>query len=202
MLLAEVEKQCREADLSLKMGAQNLVFGKGSPHASIVFIGEAPGAKEDAQGMPFVGAAGKNLDKLLAGVCLTLDDVYVANVLKYRPPENRNPSPEEIRVHAPWLAEQLRVIQPRVICSLGNFATKLVLSGFEVGKMDTVGGITSLHGKAQTLQWEGMTFMLVPLFHPAAIIYNRKLLPLWETDMGVVKGIVNKGYLCDTNEII
>lgn len=189
-LLVDVERRCREANLPLKATATNLVFGKGSANASIVFIGEAPGAKEDEQGMPFVGAAGKNLDKLLAGVGLTLDDVYVANVLKYRPPENRNPLPEEIRAHAPWLLEQLRVMQPKVICSLGNFATKLVLSRFEVDTMEDVGGITTLHGKVQTLQWEGMTFTLVPLFHPAAIIYNRKLLPLWEQDMRIVKEIV------------
>ncbi len=189
-LLADVEERCKAADLLLKVGSTHLVFGKGSADASIVFIGEAPGAKEDEQGMPFVGAAGKNLDKLLAGVGLSLDQVYVANVLKYRPPENRNPSPEEIRAHAPWLAEQLRAIRPKVVCSLGNFATKLVLSGFEVEKMDSVAGITALHGKVQILQWEGMTFTLVPLFHPAAIIYNQRLKPLWEMDMDVVKGIV------------
>jgi DNA polymerase len=189
-LLRDVEERCRAASLPLKEGAQHLVFGKGNPAARIVFIGEAPGANEDAQGMPFVGAAGKNLDKLLAGAGLSLDDVYIANVLKYRPPENRNPLPEEITAHAPWLLEQLRVIRPTVVCSLGNFATKLVLAQFAVMQMETIEGITALHGKIYPFVWEELSFQLIPLFHPAAIIYNRKLLPLWENDMTIVKQVI------------
>src|SRR3989344_9596031 len=96
-LLKQVEERCREAEMPLKKEATNLVFGKGSPNASVLFIGESPGHNEDLQGMPFVGAAGKNLDKLLAKVGLSLQDVYVANILKYRPPENRNPLPDEIK---------------------------------------------------------------------------------------------------------
>src|SRR3989338_206094 len=111
-LLKQVEEKCREADLPLKETAINLVFGKGNPEAEIMFVGEAAGRNEDEQGKPFVGAAGKNLDALLDKMGLTLDDVYIANILKYRPPENRDPLPEEIKAHTPWLVEQIKQVRP------------------------------------------------------------------------------------------
>ena len=141
-LLKEVEERCRTAELPLKEGATNLVFGKGSADASVLFVGEGPGANEDLQGFPFVGAAGKNLDKLLHSVGLTLDAVYIANILKYRPPENRGPLPSEIMAHTPWLVEQIRVLQPRVVCSLGNYATKFFLAEGKVEDMEKQPGIT------------------------------------------------------------
>lgn len=182
-----VEEKCKEADLSLKESATNLVFGKGNANAEIMFVGEAPGNNEDLQGYPFVGAAGKNLDKLLANVGLSLENVYVANILKYRPPENRNPSSEEIKLHTPWLLEQIKVIKPKIVCSLGNFSTKFFLSNGEVDNMDKISGITQLHGKVKLIEMHGMKIKLIPLFHPAAIIYNRKLVDLWEKDMEIVK---------------
>src|SRR3989338_5412397 len=106
-LLKEIEEECGQADLPLKEGATNLVFGKGNASASIMFVGEAPGRNEDLQGFPFVGVAGKNLDSLLAKVGLSMNDVYIANILKYRPPENRDPLPEEIVAHTPWLLKQI-----------------------------------------------------------------------------------------------
>ena len=196
-LLKQVEEKCKEADLPLKKGATNLVFGKGSPNASVLFIGESPGNNEDLQGMPFVGAAGKNLDKLLAKVGLSLEDVYVANVLKYRPPENRAPSIEEIKAHTPWLIEQIKEIKPRVVCSLGNYATKFFLAGGNVDDMDKQLGITNVHGKVQAVEIDGLKIKLIPLFHPAAIIYNQRLLPLWEQDMGIVKGEIAQKQLVD-----
>jgi DNA polymerase len=166
----------------------NIVIGKGNPNASILFVGEAPGKFEDEQGFPFVGKAGKNLDDLLLKVGLTLNDVYVANILKCRPPENRAPLPEEIRLHTPWLIKQIREMKPKVICSLGNYATKFFLAGCSVEGMDDQPGITTLHGKIKDIEVEGLKIRLIPLFHPAAIIYNRnKLTPLWEADMEVVK---------------
>lgn len=186
-LLKEVEEKCAKAELPLREGATNLVFGKGKAEAEIMFVGEAPGRNEDLQGMPFVGAAGKNLDKLLSEVGLTLDDVYIANILKYRPPENRNPSPEEIRLHTPWLIEQIKVIKPKVVCSLGNYATKFFLANGNVGLMDNQVGITNVHGKIRIMEFEGLKIKLVPLFHPAAIIYNRSLISEWEKDMQIVK---------------
>jgi len=149
-------------ETELYKNCTNIVIGKGNLNANILFVGEAPGKNEDEQGLPFVGRAGKNLDELLAKVGLSLDDIYIANILKCRPPENRNPLPEEIRAHTPWLIEQIKQMKPKVVCSLGNYATKLFLS-------------------------EGDKVKLIPLFHPAAIIYKRDLIPLWEKDMEVVK---------------
>lgn len=169
---------------------KSFVFGKGNERADIVFVGEAPGAKEDEQGLPFVGAAGKNLDKLLEGVGLSLEQVYVTNILKCHPPENRDPSVEEMEAHTPFLVRQLQEIQPKVVCSLGNYATKFFLAGGEIEKMKEQPGITQVHGKVQKIVFCGRELVLVPLFHPAAIIYNRNLLPLWEEDMGVVKGVL------------
>jgi uracil-DNA glycosylase len=187
-LLKEIEDQLNNlVDLPLKETAKNLVFGKGNSEAKIMFVGEAAGRNEDEQGLPFVGAAGKNLDKLLDLVGLSLNDVYVANILKYRPPENRNPSLDEIRAHTPWLIKQIKIIKPSVVCSLGNYATKFFLSNGDVDKMDKQPGITSLHGKLKEMEFQGLKIKLIPLFHPAAIIYNRKLKPLWEEDMQIVK---------------
>jgi len=187
-------------------GCTNIVVGKGNLNADILFCGEAPGRNEDLQGIPFCGAAGKNLDKLLESVGLSLDDVYVANILKCRPPENRDPLPEEIVAHTPWLLKQIKEMKPRVVCSLGNYATKFFLAGGIVEEMRKMPGITKVHGQVHELLWDGrggerlgedfddgrhrevLKFKLIPLFHPAAIIYNReKLTPLWEADMEVVK---------------
>jgi uracil-DNA glycosylase len=165
----------------------NIVIGKGNLNADILFVGEAPGKNEDEQGLPFVGRAGKNLDGLLAKVGLSLEDIYVANILKCRPPENRGPLPEEIKAHTPWLIEQIKQIRPKVICSLGNYSTKFFMSGGNVDEMDKQPGITSVHGKVRFVEINGVKIKLIPLFHPAAIIYKRDLIPLWENDMEIVK---------------
>jgi uracil-DNA glycosylase family 4 len=165
----------------------NIVIGKGNLNADILFVGEAPGKNEDEQGLPFVGRAGKNLDELLAKVGLSLEDIYVANILKCRPPENRGPLSEEIKAHTPWLIEQIKQIKPKVICSLGNYATKFFISEGNVDLMDKQPGITMLHGKVRFVEINGLKIKLIPLFHPAAIIYKRDLIPLWEKDMEIVK---------------
>ena len=172
------------------MNCKSIVIGKGNINAEILFIGEAPGRNEDEQGIPFVGAAGKNLDKLLNSVGLSLNDVYVVNILKCRPPENRNPSSDEIMKHTPWLMKQIREIKPKVICSLGNYATKFFLSDCNPDGMKKQPGITSVHGKVRMIEIDGMKIKLIPLFHPAAIIYNQKLKGEWEKDMEIVKGEV------------
>jgi len=192
-------------DLSLEMkkcsccelckNAKNIVVGKGNIHASILFVGEAPGANEDLQGEPFVGAAGKRLDGLLAKVGLTLNDIYVANILKCRPPENRNPSFEEIKLCTPWLLKQIDEIKPKVVCSLGNYATKFFLARGNLEEMEKQPGITSIHGKKQIIEINGIKFVLIPLFHPAAIIYNQRLIPEWEKDMEIVKAEIAQGTL-------
>ncbi len=171
----------------------NIVVGKGNLNADILFVGEAPGKNEDEQGVPFVGAAGKNLDKLLENVGLNLEDVYIANILKCRPPKNRDPSPDEIKAHTPWLLKQIKEMKPKVVCSLGNYATKFFLSSGNVDLMKDQPGITQVHGSVKETEIKGLKIKLIPLFHPAAIIYNRtKLTPLWEADMEIVKREIKK----------
>lgn len=146
--------KCRLAD-----GRTQVVFGVGNADADVMFIGEAPGFHEDKQGEPFVGAAGQLLTRMLDEVLsVTRDDIYIANVIKCRPPGNRDPQEDEIESCTPWLVEQVSLIQPRVIVTLGNFATKFVLQ--------TAQGITRMRGR--TYPWHGRT--VVPTFHPAAIL--------------------------------
>jgi DNA polymerase len=135
-----------------------VVFGVGDPKADLLFIGEAPGMHEDRQGEPFVGAAGQLLTRMLGEIGMTRDEVYIANVLKCRPPGNRDPQPDEIDTCTPWLVEQISTIQPSVIATLGNFATKYVLQ--------TQQGITRMRGSVYP--WHGR--MVIPTFHPAAIL--------------------------------
>ncbi|MDO4183565.1 MAG: uracil-DNA glycosylase [Coriobacteriia bacterium] len=143
-------------------GRTNTVFGVGNPQARVLIVGEAPGKNEDLQGEPFVGAAGKYLNELLGLAGLAREDVFIANVLKCRPPGNRDPRPEEIQTCTPYLREQTRTINPEFIVTLGNFATKFILK--------TDRGITGLHGK---LQMAGR-FKVFPVFHPAAALYDSK----------------------------
>ena len=159
---------------ALARGRTQVVFGSGSPHAELMFVGEAPGFHEDRQGVPFVGAAGQLLGKLLAGIGLTRDEVFVANVLKCRPPGNRDPQPEEIEACEPHLWKQIELIQPKVIATLGNFATKL-LSGKPLG-------ITRVHGVEQEVVLGGNRVQLYPLFHPAAALYTPRMLEVLEAD--------------------
>jgi len=186
-MLKILEEECRESDLPLKEKAKSLVFGKGNSEAEILFVGEAPGRNEDEQGIPFVGAAGKNLDKLLSEVGLSLKNVYITNILKYRPPENREPSIEEISSHTPFLLRQISIMKPRVVCSLGSYSTKFFFANGDVNKMDEQPNISKVHGVAKIVSINGIKIRLVPLFHPAAIIYNKKLIIEWEKDMEIVK---------------
>lgn len=169
----------------------NIVIGGGNPNADILFIGEAPGKNEDEQGIPFCGAAGKNLDKLLEKVGLKRENIYIANILKCRPPQNRNPTPEEIKAHTPWLLKQIKEMKPKIICSLGNYSTKFFLAKTKIEDMNKQLGITQVHGKIQNIEIDGLKIKLIPLFHPAAIIYNRHLEPLWIEDMEIVKKYCN-----------
>ena len=138
------------------------VFGAGNADADLMFVGEAPGAEEDRQGLPFVGRAGQLLNELLIEIGLSREDVFICNVLKSRPPNNRDPLPEEISACEPYLFEQVRLIEPRVVCTLGNFATKL-LTGNPTG-------ISRVRGVPQTHELGGRTVYMLPLFHPAAAL--------------------------------
>jgi len=159
---------------ALAAGRTQVVFGSGDPGADLMFVGEAPGFHEDKQGVPFVGAAGKLLDQLLSGIGLTRLDVYVANVIKCRPPGNRDPMPEEIEACEGHLWKQIELIQPRVVATLGNFATKL-LSGRPTG-------ITRVHGQEQETTLGGRRVLLYPLYHPAAALYTPRMLDVLKSD--------------------
>jgi len=151
-----------------------LVFGEGDPSADLMFVGEAPGYHEDKQGRPFVGAAGKLLADLLETIGLSREQVYITNVLKSRPPNNRDPQPDEVEACKPFLLMQIGLIQPRVVCTLGNFATKL-LSGSPLG-------ITRVHGQPQVQEVGGHRFNLYPIFHPAAALYTPSMLETLRAD--------------------
>ncbi len=152
----------------------SLVFGVGNPHARVMFVGEGPGRNEDLQGEPFVGAAGHKLDALLGNAGLTRQEIYIANVIKCRPPGNRNPRPEEIAACSPFLREQIRSVWPDVIVCLGNFASQFVLR--------TSKGVMSLRGQ---LHQQGH-FVVCPTFHPAACIYHQEWEPLLVQDLQMV----------------
>lgn len=155
-------KDCRKCDLCNTR--TNVVFGSGDPGAEIMFVGEAPGYNEDQQGKPFVGRAGKLLDELLAQIGLERQQVFIANVLKCRPPDNRDPEVVEIDACKGHLYSQIELIRPVVICTLGNFATKLLS-----GKPE---GITKVHGTLRQCSFGDTTVYLYPIFHPAAALYT------------------------------
>ena len=169
--------RCRLAE-----GRTQVVFGSGNPDAELMFVGEAPGFHEDQQGLPFVGQAGKLLEKLLAGIGLRRSDVYIANVLKCRPPGNRDPQPDEIEACEPHLFRQIELIQPKVVATLGNFATKL-LSGKPQG-------ITRVHGQEQWTTLGGNRVLLYPLYHPAAALYTPAMLRILEEDFARVPSLL------------
>ncbi len=161
-----------------------VVFGSGDPSSDLMFVGEAPGFHEDQQGVPFVGQAGKLLDKLLAGIGLTRPDVYVVNVLKCRPPGNRDPQPDEIEACESHLFRQVELVRPMVVATLGNFATKL-LSGKPLG-------ITRVHGQEQETTLGGRRVLLYPLYHPAAALYTPKMLDVLESDFSRIPELLGR----------
>jgi uracil-DNA glycosylase family 4 len=168
----------------LAQGRTQVVFGVGNPHADLMFVGEAPGFHEDKQGLPFVGQAGKLLDKLLAGIGLDRSQVYIANVLKCRPPGNRDPQPDEIESCEPHLFRQIELIEPKVVATLGNFATKL-LSGKPTG-------ITRVHGVEQETTVGGSSVLLYPLYHPAAALYTPKMLEVLQQDFARIPELMGR----------
>ncbi|HEY5693202.1 MAG TPA: uracil-DNA glycosylase [Gaiellaceae bacterium] len=169
----------------LAQGRTQVVFGSGNPCADLMFVGEAPGFHEDKQGVPFVGQAGKLLERLLAGVELRREDVYIANVLKCRPPGNRDPQQDEIESCEPHLFRQIELIEPKVIATLGNFATKL-LSGRPLG-------ITRVHGQEQALTIAGRSVVLYPIYHPAAALYTPAMLKVLESDFARLPELMGRG---------
>jgi len=179
---AEQTASCTKC--ALAEGRTQVVFGSGSPDADLMFVGEAPGFHEDQQGVPFVGQAGKLLDRLLEGIGLTRADVYVGNVIKCRPPGNRDPLPDEIAACEPHLFRQVELIEPKLVATLGNFATKL-LSGRPAG-------ITRVHGHEQEVTLGSRTVLLYPLYHPAAALYTPSMLKVLEEDFARIPEILER----------
>jgi uracil-DNA glycosylase len=163
-LKADILKQniCPE----LAQAATQLVMGDGNPQADVVFIGEAPGKNEDLQGKPFVGAAGKFLDVMLASVGLAREDIYITNIVKYRPPNNRDPLPAEKKAFWPYLIRQIQIIQPTIVVTLGRHSMEYFLPNQR---------ITQIHGQPKRITFRGQKLVVMPLYHPAAALYNGSL---------------------------
>jgi uracil-DNA glycosylase len=176
-------KQCVRCPLH--QTRTTVVFGAGNADADLMFVGEAPGANEDRLGLPFVGQAGKLLDKLLVEIGLERGDVFVANVLKCRPPDNRDPLPNEISACRDYLHRQIELIEPTVICTLGNFSTKLL-------RGDTT-GITRVHGQDEVREIGSRAVRLYPLYHPAAALYTPSTLELLRADFQRIPSLLELG---------
>ncbi|BCX16072.1 MAG: DNA polymerase [Candidatus Parcubacteria bacterium] len=191
----ELLKQIRDEVLNLKSSplysyrvANNYypVIGQGNHDAKIMFIGEAPGRNEAESGIPFCGAAGKILDELLASIGLPRSEVYITNILKDRPPENRDPLPEEIKVYAPFLDRQIEIIQPQVIVTLGRFSTAYILEKF--GLKNEIKPISQIKGKVFSANpLLGHAVKIIPLYHPAVAVYNNNVKEELKKDFQVIK---------------
>ena len=177
--LAKSLHNCQRCKLA-KLGRTQVVFGVGNPHASIMFVGEAPGFNEDQKGEPFVGAAGKLLNDLLASAGLSRDQIYIANVIKCRPPNNRDPEPDEVETCKPFLLQQIQMIRPKLVCTLGNWATQTLL--------ERKVGITKV--KAQAFYMKD--FVIFPLLHPAAALHQGNLLDTLKEDFKKLKEFLDR----------
>lgn len=182
MSLLELSKSlhnCQRCKLA-KMGRTQVVFGVGNPHASVMFVGEAPGFNEDQQGEPFVGAAGKLLNDLLQSAGLSRSDIYIANVIKCRPPNNRDPEQDEVETCKPFLLQQIAMIHPKLVCTLGNWATQTLL--------ERKVGITKVRGQAFYLK----DFVLFPLLHPAAALHQGSMLEPLREDFKKLREVLDR----------
>lgn len=182
--ISEAVTECRKC--GLWKTRKNPVPGEGSLEPKIMFIGEAPGFNEDAQGIPFVGRAGKVLDELLEYIGLERKDVFIGNILKCRPPNNRDPQPEEIKACTPYLDRQIALIKPKMICTLGNFSTSYLLEKFGM-KPESIGKI---HGKVFSIRNLMLSSKIIPLYHPAAALRNPDLKSVIREDFRVLKELI------------
>ena len=176
--------KCHRCDLVKTK--KKYVFGEGNSNADIMFIGEAPGASEDMDGIPFVGRAGKILDELLASVNIGRDSIFICNILKCRPPGNRNPTPHEIEACTPFLNAQIELIKPKIICPLGNFATAYILRRYNM--KDKIDGISRLHGKQFKFTGLYGSIEIIPLYHPAVATYSPEMKNVLLKDFKILEG--------------
>ena len=184
VLLNELrEKMLRDDELPLKDGATNLVFGDGNPEAEIVFIGEGPGRWEDEKGLPFVGNSGKLLNQLLESINLPREEVYITNVVHYRPPNNRDPLPEELAAFRPYLNKIVSIIEPKMIVTLGRFSMGKFFPGVTIG---------TIHGKPREIKWRTNKIVVVPMYHPAAGLRNGEFKKRLVEDFKVIPRILDE----------
>ena len=183
--ITELAEEISAKNITPDLAAQatQLVMGDGNLDADIVFIGEAPGKNEDLQGLPFVGASGKFLNEMLASVGLERSDVYITNIVKYRPPDNRDPSPEEKRAFLPYLVKQLQIIQPKIIITLGRHSMEYFLPGLK---------ISEVHGEPKRVSFGDQEIVIMPLFHPAAALYNGGLRQTLLDDFARVPNLIEQ----------
>lgn len=179
-LKEEVEK---DETLPLRQGATQLVFGEGNPDADIYFLGEAPGFWEDQKGQPFVGQAGKLLDKLIESIGMRREDVYISNVVRFRPPENRDPLPNELEAFASYVDREIEIIAPRVIVTLGRYSLAKFLPDVK---------ISQAHGKPRRVNWLGREVTVIPMYHPAAALRSGEVLNALREDFEVIKKVLNE----------
>lgn len=184
-LLDRVKQEIIDKNICSDLAAQatNLVMGDGNVNADIVFIGEAPGKNEDEQGIPFIGAAGKFLNEMLGGAGMQRSDVYITNIVKYRPPNNRDPLPEEKKAFWPYLLKQLQIIKPKVVITLGRHSMEYFLPGLR---------ISAIHGQPKRIQFGDEKLVIIPLYHPAAALYNGSMRQTLIDDFLKVPEIIKK----------
>ena len=196
--LHELKARIESAGITpdLKSQATQLVFGEGSPDANVLFIGEAPGKQEDLQGRPFVGASGKFLDEMLASIGMKREDIYITNIVKYRPPNNRDPLPEEKKAFLPYLQEQLEIIQPKIIVTLGRHSGGAFLPDLHISQDH--GKPKRIRVKRQEIRDKNsqsggtMELVIVPLYHPAAALYNGGMRQTLMEDFALIPAILEK----------
>jgi len=192
-LLDDIEQSIKQNKVCNKLAktANNLVFGDGNPDAEIVFVGEAPGKNEDLQGKPFVGVAGKFLDEMLSSINMKREKVYITNIVKYRPPNNRDPLPEEKKEFLPYLRSQIEVINPKIIATLGRHSMNCFLPDLQIGQ---------IHGQPKrikissiaTTEGKDYSVIIMPLFHPAAALYNGSMRQTLIEDFALLPNVLKK----------
>jgi uracil-DNA glycosylase len=175
------ERMQADTGLPLREGATHLVFGEGNPDSLLYFLGEAPGQSEDEQGRPFVGRAGKLLTSLLSSIGIKREDVYISNVVRFRPPNNQPPTSAEIAAFLPYVDEEISIIQPLLIVTLGRFAMEKFLPTAK---------ITQVHGTLQTVPWQGRLVHVFPLYHPAAALRNPQMRQVLEADFQKIPSVL------------
>lgn len=172
-----------DKSLPLRRGATQLVFGDGNPDAEIYFIGEAPGFHEDRLGLPFVGQAGKLLEATMQMIGLRRKDVYISNVVRFRPPENRDPEPEEIAAFQPYVDREIEIVDPQVVVTLGRFSMNKFLPGVK---------ISQVHGKPQKIEWNGKQLYIIPMYHPAAALRARAVMEQFRGDFHIIPTVLKQ----------